>query len=120
MLVRLPMTNLKMTVRADYAVSVCSQTLFCIKASPPACQGVGISLWTDVCPPPHPPVASSEIKQTFLATNRACLLTFGHRAARLYLSIISTCVSLDDSFLSVRLLEGVPLPATLSSCYPNS
>ena len=39
MLVRLPMTNLKMTVRADYAVSVCSQTLFCIKASPPACRG---------------------------------------------------------------------------------
>ena len=55
MLVRLPMTNLKMTVRADYAVSVCSQTPSLLS---PACQGVGISLWTDVRPPtPHPPAS---------------------------------------------------------------
>ena len=54
-----------------------------------------------------PQLPASEIKQTFLSTNWACLLTFGQRAARPDLSIISMCVSLDDSFLSVRQ---VPTP----------
>ena len=35
----------------------------------------GVSLWTDVCHPP-PQLPASEIKQTFLSTNLACLLAF--------------------------------------------
>ena len=71
MLVRLPMTDLKITVRADYAASVCS-TL-------PLSGGAG--LWTDICPvPQHPPTLSwlqtSRIDQSFPSTNLASLLAF--------------------------------------------
>ena len=58
-LVRPPMTNLKMTVRADCAVSACSPLLLSIKALAPrllcVCGGGwgGVGLWTDVHPPPQ-------------------------------------------------------------------
>ena len=75
MLVRSLMTNLKMTVRADHAVFICSPLLPSIKALAPlvaiVCGGTG--LWTDVCPPK---LVASEIKQTFFSTNLTCLLAF--------------------------------------------
>ena len=66
MLVRLPMTNFKMTVRADCAVSTCSP-LLSIKASAPDCQWKGVSLWTGVRPPHWLP--ASKVNQSFLSTN---------------------------------------------------
>lgn len=44
MLVRPPMTNFKMTVRADSAVSACSSLPLCIKTFPPRLS-VGHGLW---------------------------------------------------------------------------
>ena len=79
MLVRPLMTSLKMTVRDDCAVSACSSPTptLSIKALAPLVAvgwGVGVSLWTDVChPPSKPSLVASEIKQTFLSTNLACL-----------------------------------------------
>ena len=60
LLLRLPMTNLKMTVSADGAVSVCSPLLLCITALAPlvAIRGCGESptFWTDVCHPSPTPL----------------------------------------------------------------
>ena len=79
MLVRPLMTNLQMTVRDDCAAATYSYR------SPPSVyesshpipvEGLGgVSLWIDVCHPP-PQLPASEIKQTFLAANLACLLAF--------------------------------------------
>ena len=80
MLVRSLMTNLKMTVRADHAVFICSPLLLFIKALAPLVATVcgGIGLWTDVC---LPKLVASEIKQTFFSTNLGCLLAFKWQAA---------------------------------------
>ena len=68
-LVRPLMTNLKVTVRADCAVSACSRLLLSIKAlAPLAASAGGVGL----CPQ----LLASEIKQTFLSTNLSCLLAF--------------------------------------------
>ena len=78
-LVRPLMTNVKMTVRADCAVS------FIYKSScPTASGGQGevaqwIGLWTDICPLPACFISN---KQTFLSSNLACLLAFERRVAR--------------------------------------
>ena len=81
MLVRPVMTNLKMTVRNDCTVSACrlppTPTLS-INALTSVCQGQG-SWPLDRCMPPAPKLLGSEIKQTFLSTNLACLLAFEHR-----------------------------------------
>ena len=84
MLVRPPMTNLKMTVRADCAVFAWGPLLFSIKALAHwlPVRG-GVSLWTDVCPP-RPQLLASKIKQIFLSTNLACLLVFQQQAVRPY------------------------------------
>ena len=53
----------------------------CIKLSPSACHGVGgVGHWTDVHHPSHQLLAS-EIKQTLLSTNLACILAFEWLAA---------------------------------------
>ena len=71
------MTNLKMTVRDDCAVDACSPLPTLYKSSHPLLlRGGGVSLWTDVCHPPPCQLLASEIKQTFLSTNLACLLAF--------------------------------------------
>ena len=58
MLVRPPMTDFKMTVRADCTVSACSPPLSLYKSSCPLIslwQGVGgVGFLTDVCPPSLP------------------------------------------------------------------
>ena len=82
-LVRPPITNLKVTVRADCAVSACSQppTSVYKRSYPPVTSGGewGVSLWTDVCPPSaHLP--ASEIKQTFLSTDLAYFMALGQWA----------------------------------------
>ena len=41
----------------------------------------GVGLWTDVCHP-YAQLPATEIKQTFLSTNLACLLAFEQRAVR--------------------------------------
>ena len=84
MLVRPPMTNVKMTVRADCAVSACSPLLLSIKALAHWLPVGRVSLWTDVCPPP-PQLLAPEIKQISLSTNLTCLLAFQQQAARPYL-----------------------------------
>ena len=65
MLVRPPMTNVKMTVRVDCAVSSCSPLLLPKKSScPTGCQWVGgVGLWIDVQDPP--PVAGMWNKANF-------------------------------------------------------
>ena len=71
MQVRLLLTNLKMTVRADGAV------LHVTRCSS-ACEG---SRPLDGCPSPFPSqLLASEIKQTCLSTNLAGLTTCGRRA----------------------------------------
>ena len=57
-LVRPPMINFKMAVRADHAVSACSP-LQSIKLFPPDCQGSdrGVGLWTVTCPPHQLPAS---------------------------------------------------------------
>ena len=67
MLVRPPMTNFKMTVRADCAVSTCGPLPLSIKASAPDCQWKGVSLQTGVGPPHRLP--APKVKQSFLSTN---------------------------------------------------
>ena len=71
MLVRPLMTNCKMIVRD---VSACSPPPHSIhKCSHSLLVSGGVGLGTDVCQPP-PRLPASEIKQTFLSTNLACLL----------------------------------------------
>ena len=88
------MTSLKMTVRDDCFVSACSPLPTLYKSSHPLLlRGGGVGLWTDVCHPPPCQLPASEIKQTFLSTNLACLLAFEWWAARhphAYLSVTST------------------------------
>ena len=63
MLVRPPWTNLKMTLRADCAVSVCSSLpTLSIKALAPqiASGGRGVGLWTDARHPP--PLSCQHLK----------------------------------------------------------
>ena len=81
MLVRPLMTDSKMTVREDCAVSACNPFPHSIyKSSHPLLVGAG-SQSLDRYPPPSPSqLAASEIKQTFLSTNLACLLTFEGQA----------------------------------------
>ena len=69
-LVRSPMTNFKMTVRTDYAVSACSP-LQPIKSLSRDCQAWdgAVGLWTGICPPHQLP--APRIKQTFLSGNLA-------------------------------------------------
>ena len=80
MLVRPLMTNLKMTVRDDCAVSACcpSPTLL-VNAFTPYLSWWAVGLWTVVYHPPSQLLAS-EIRQTFLSTNPAYLLAFERRA----------------------------------------
>ena len=78
-LVRPSRMNLKMTSRADCAVSTSSPLLLPIKSLAPLVTSYGqggVGLWTDFCP--HPltlaQLPASEIKQTFLSTNLAGFL----------------------------------------------
>ena len=72
-LVRPLMTNLKVTVRADCAVSACSRLLLSIKAlAPLAASAGGVGL----CPQ----LLASEIKQTLLSSNLAYLLASEQQA----------------------------------------
>ena len=87
-LVSLPMTNLKLTVRADCAVSACCLLFQPIKAlAPLVVSGGGISLWIDIHSPRQLP--ASEIKETFLFSKVACFLVFEQQAARPHLSVTS-------------------------------
>ena len=79
------MTNFKMTVRADRAVSACGHFPLSTNALAPwlSVGGWEVGLWTGVRPPPPPlPVASIQNKHTFLSTNLASLLAFEWGAAR--------------------------------------
>ena len=94
MLVRPLMTNCKMIVRD---VSACSPPPHSIhKCSHSLLVSGGVGLWTDVCQPP-PRLPASEIKQTFLSTNLACLLAFEWRAARHWCTFL---VTLDHKYVS--------------------
>ena len=66
--VRPPMTNFKMIIRADNAASACNSLPLSIKLLPTDCQG-GVSLWTQICPLPR--LLAFKIKQIFLFTNLA-------------------------------------------------
>ena len=79
MLVRPHMTNLKMTIRVDSTVSAWRLLPQSMKESHPRLPMGGRGLWTDVSPNPQLP--ASEIKQTFLSTNLAHLLTSEQQAA---------------------------------------
>ena len=79
--IRPPMTNVKMTVRADCAVSACSPLPASIKALAHWLSVGGVGLWTGLCPSPAR-LPASEIKQTSLPTNLASLLALEWRAAR--------------------------------------
>ena len=80
MLVRPPMTNLKMTVRADCAVPAYGPLLLSITPFAPL-----VASWEELAfekmPALLPELLASEIKQTFLSTNLAHLLTFEQQAA---------------------------------------
>ena len=83
MLVGPPMTNFKMTVRGDRAVSAC-RPLCLQKLLPPDCPqgGWGESAFGQASAlPPLPQLPASKIKQTFLSTNLASLLAFVQQAA---------------------------------------
>ena len=77
MLLRPPMVSVKLIVRADCAVSACRTFLLSIKALAPLTVSDGrVGLWTNVHLPTAPHLPPSDIKQTFLFTNLACLLDF--------------------------------------------
>ena len=81
MLVRPLVTNFKMTVRADCAVSACSSLPLSIKALAPWLSG-GKSAFEQVSASPSPAeLLASKIKQIFISTNLASLLAFERRAA---------------------------------------
>ena len=63
MLVRPLMTNFKMTIRADCAVSTCSPLFVSIKHLSPIVSGGEVGLWTGICPPCQLP--TSKIKKNF-------------------------------------------------------
>ena len=79
MVVRPLMTNLKMTVRDDCTVSACSPPppthSVCKSSHPLFVRGGEVCLCTDVFNPSLQLLAS-EIKQTSLSNNLACLLAF--------------------------------------------
>ena len=88
MLVRPPLTNFKMMVKADCAVSACTPPrappLLSIETLVPWLQGGGVGLWTGVYPilwPPPFQLLASKIKQTFPSTSLGFLLAFEQRAA---------------------------------------
>ena len=79
MLVRPPRTNLKMTLRADCAVSVCSSlpTLSIKGLAPLVASGGGGSWPLDRClTPSSSQLPASEVKQTSSSASLACLLAF--------------------------------------------
>ena len=76
-----------MTARADGAVSACSSSRRLLTASavyksscPAGCQW-GKSAFGQMSATLSPELPASEIKQTFLSPNPACLLAFVQRAA---------------------------------------
>ena len=76
MLVRLPMTDFKMTIRADCVVSVCSPFPQPVKDLVHCFYGWGkIFLWTGFCPLPCQLLAFKR-KQTFLSTNLTSSLVY--------------------------------------------
>ena len=83
MLVRPPLTNFKMTVRAECAPSACSPLPLPIESLAHwLAGGWGNGLWTGVHLPHWLP--ASKIKQTFLSTNLVSLMAFNWQAARPY------------------------------------
>ena len=78
LLIRPLITNFKMTVRTDCAVSACSPLPLSIKAIVPWFSGEGrVCFWTGAALP-YP---ACQIEQTFLSTHQASLLAFDWRAA---------------------------------------
>ena len=73
-LFRPSMTNFKMNVRADCAVSIWSPLSLPVKAPTHWLSVVDTSLWTDVCPH-KPPVASTQDKAKF-PFYKSCLSIF--------------------------------------------
>ena len=110
MLVRPPMTNLKMTVRADCAVFAWGPLLFSIKALAhwlPV--GVGESAFGQTSATLPLQLSTSEMKQTFLSTNLACLLAFEQQAARPHTLLSAT---LSGNVTSRRRINLSPHPAS--------
>ena len=89
-LVRPPMTNFKMTVRADCAVSACSPLTVSIKTFAPWLSGPplskGVSLWTGVHPPPTL-VAGIQNKANFPFHQPGLFIGFWTASSRTPLSI---------------------------------
>ena len=85
-LIRPPMTNFKMTVRANCTFSACSPLPWPIKAPAHWLSVGGVWSWPlDIClsTPYHPSGwLASKIKWTFLSTNLASLMAFDRQAAR--------------------------------------
>ena len=71
-LIKPPMTNFKMMVGSDSAVSTCNPLPPSIKALTRWLPVGAVSLWAGVHPPPW--LRTPKIKQTFLSTNLAFLL----------------------------------------------
>ena len=80
-LIRLPMTSFKMTVRSDCAVSARSPLPPSMKVLAHWLSVGRASLWTGVCPTS---LLASEIKPTFLSTSLASLLALEQGAAGLH------------------------------------
>ena len=109
-LLRPPMTNFKMTVRADCAFSAWSPLPHPIKyknSSPWLLveRGVGVGLWTEVHPPHWLPPC--KIKQIFLSANLVSLLlvsseqldlNFGYSFNRAGWYLLNKCKHIRDGF----------------------
>ena len=78
-LIRSPMSNQKMNVRAEYAVSARSLLLSMKALTTIVASGGELALGQTFILPPWLP--ASEIEQSFLATNLACFLAFEKQAA---------------------------------------
>ena len=121
-----------MIISNDCVVSTCSTPTVSKHCPPPrpphlqlclqklsalACHRDRLGLWTGVCHPPST-LLTSEIKQTFLSTNLACLLAFEQRAASPWCTLLVTlgsqirnlssqgsCVQVQSQQKYVSLLE---------------
>ena len=115
MLVRPPMTNFKMTVRADCSVSACSALPLSIRAldhwSSAERESAFGQMSTLFTLPLQLP--ASEIKQTFLSTNLASLTAFEWQAPRSHLQLhwdpsLEFSLMTRSRFFHPFLLPGTP------------
>ena len=104
-LVRPAMTNFKMSIRADYAISTCSPLSVSIKHLPPDCQWGEVGLWTGICPSHQLP--ASKIKKKF---HQPCLFN-GFWAVNSQISLSVTVATANISrYCQVQVVHPGPQP----------